>query len=132
MEAQHIGESALIESWVQQKLAPAHPGIANEVEALVKRCVSAGLRFVRQNCRERVASTDGNLVTSMLNLLGAKLLALDPSHAELARVARMLIGFSFAWSFGANIDDASREKFASFFTEQFGELDGLEGVGACV
>ena len=124
LEPVHLGWKPLVDTWCVG-LRESLPTQATNIQALLHENVGATLAFLRKSCRERIPSADANLVMSCLDLLDALLLPERGVSAEihgedgLERVILMYFFFAFVWSFGANIDDDSREPFSNFLREQF-------------
>uniref|UniRef100_K3WBQ7 AAA+ ATPase domain-containing protein n=1 Tax=Globisporangium ultimum (strain ATCC 200006 / CBS 805.95 / DAOM BR144) TaxID=431595 RepID=K3WBQ7_GLOUD len=128
MEQVHVGMSSLARTWKVTTLESmlSSPELCNMVLALIETHVPIAIAFVRDHCREKIASNNANLMTACLNLLASCLTngvaQADSNVTNLAALLRMYFVFAVTWSIGANIDDASRPKFNDFCMGQFRAL----------
>jgi dynein heavy chain len=123
MEQIHVGALSLAQTWSTLHLSKHMPEHCKFVVGLIEKYFHSTLLFIRDNCHEKMASMDCNLMSSLLNLLLCILAseevldALKSGGHELAHVRSLLskeFAFALTWSLGANIDDASRPKFSAF------------------
>ncbi|TYZ58010.1 hypothetical protein PybrP1_003505 [[Pythium] brassicae (nom. inval.)] len=102
--------------------------------ALIETHVPIAIAFVRDHCREKIASNNASLMTGCLNLLAACLSTTSASGgvggADLTARLRMYFVFSVTWSVGANVDDASRPKFNDFCMGQLATLLAGDSAGS--
>jgi dynein heavy chain len=129
MEQVHVGTLSLMETWALSVM----PEILDErcgrnLLALIREHVPACLDFVRENCREKIPSSDGNLMQSLLNLLTSMAMAAGRDHRSIQTLVPFLLVFSLVWTVGANIDDASRAPFSQFVLERMGKLVDAGGT----
>ena len=123
-EQQHIGPLALVQSWGiihLVKILPNEELCTYLIELVEAHCVQA-VAHVREFCVEQgFASTDHNLVQSLLDLLQA---LLDPDkftpNPDLAAAKKQILSFfawSCVWSIGGNVNDVGRPRFSEWIKE---------------
>eukprot|EP00762_Andalucia_godoyi_P000666 ANDGO_05308.mRNA.1 Dynein-1-beta heavy chain len=121
------GWKPVVRTWASM-MEEKIPGYGSILQALFYKHCEAGLDFIRKNCKEYIPSVDQNLVVSCMKLMESLLVpekgfdvhALTSSEAE--DLVNRYFCFSFIWSLGASLDDASRTKFESFTRGRLGGI----------
>ena len=114
MEQIHIGTLSLAYSWRTSVLDGLLPEYSDTIINLIETYVPEAIEFVRRKCHEKIASDDGSLMKNFLNLYTACIEPRSISGANPSNIGdliQMFFVFALAWSVGANVDDASRDKF---------------------
>lgn len=143
VEQHHVGYIPLIISWhiqIKKKLHSkfeengSEKAFPNEVKnylsyidivfKILMEFVPQILTFLRSECKEKIKSSDVNLVKSCLNILSSffntEYISLKTKDLEVAFKSYTI--FSIIWSFGANIEDLSRPKISKFIKNIAGEI----------
>jgi dynein heavy chain len=125
MEQVHVGVSSLVRTWGSTVLkemigGKAAKGIVTTIEAHLEKAVD----FIRYECKESVATSNNQLAAELLNLFEGQLRAEEDAKvlAQDTETVNALLVWCFAWSVGANINDKSRDKFASYCAKAFSQL----------
>ena len=123
MEPGALGLEPLLSSWTQR----LHDGVKQHSEMLTRMfraLVPEGLRFVRRNLKETVATVPHNLVMSCFSVMdslvkpyvrgeGDDPLTKDEREAIAAMLPSLFL-FSVVWSVGASCDKGGRPQFDAF------------------
>lgn len=125
LEDVYLGWEPLVNSW-KKKFAARLPSEQGErVVSAVLKYTPALLKFIREECKEMIASVDTNLVQSCLNLLDAFMVpenGISVADAPSSDLINKYALMSFVWSFGANLTEDSRDKFSSFIRKELTNL----------
>ncbi|GMH64114.1 hypothetical protein TrST_g1151 [Triparma strigata] len=123
MEQEHVGMLSLVRTWGTSKLSHI---LSEEMTAAVLKMVEDhvedGIKFVREFCQEKVVSDNSNLVASLLKMLYCVLdptRGFHPDHPKAMTNLKLFFVWSFVWSIGANITDASRPEFQGWVMKRF-------------
>lgn len=75
---------------------------AKAIVAFIESNLEAAIDFIRYECKEKVATSNNQLTTSLVNLIAAKLQAEDEPKliAQDTDIVSALIVWCFAWSIG--------------------------------
>jgi len=134
LESYHVGYLPIIETWsivYREKISKTFEDDGSRKQKALSDAVDRYLKyfdkaceniksntpklinFIRSNCKEKIPSVDINLVASLLNLISCfynpDVIKLQSEHLE--DLFNHYLAFSFVWSFGANLDDNSRNSF---------------------
>ncbi|KAJ3297193.1 Dynein heavy chain 3, axonemal [Borealophlyctis nickersoniae] len=132
MEPDALGWRPLMQSWIAALPAGVGPEQRQLLEALFDWVVPPCLDFIRNECREIVATSSINLAVALMTLISCQL---DDFSAEKKPGEELLppniqtlwihciFLFSAVWSLGGTIDGDSRKKFDQFFRRL---VDGSE------
>jgi len=134
MEQVHVGMLSLVRTWGSTQLKEL-TGLrnANKMVAFIEDHLEAAIDFLRYECKEKVATSNNQVTSALLNLIVAMLKkenvgADDPEQgpakmlAEDQDLMNAMIVWCFTWSLGGNIHDSSRKKFAAFIKARFAAL----------
>ena len=123
MEEIHVGIISLVRTWGATVLkSVVGQSAADNLVLMCESHIDATAEFVRLNCREKVATSNGQLTASLLNLISA---SLQPHTHEMQQICEDfdlingLFLWCLVWSFGGNLHDDSRENFSSFLKMRF-------------
>jgi dynein heavy chain len=122
MEQVHVGMLSVVRTWGQTTcknlVGLKH---AKSIVTFIESHLEACIEFLRFECTEKVATSNNQLATSLINLIAAKLQAEEEPKliAQDLDLIHALIVWCVAWSVGANIVDASRSKFNEFIRQRF-------------
>eukprot|EP01038_Epipyxis_sp_PR26KG_P008413 gene8413-11380_t len=124
MEQIHVGMLSLVRSWgVTTLRSIAGLKLSKTIVATIETHLESCIEFIRYECVEKVATSNNQLTTSLLNLFAAKMLAEEENSRKLIaqdnELMNVLIVWCIVWSIGANIVDASRSKFHEFCKSKF-------------
>ncbi|GAX80571.1 hypothetical protein CEUSTIGMA_g8008.t1 [Chlamydomonas eustigma] len=127
MEPTALGIDPLLQSWLG-RLIPGAREHAQMLSEIFNALVPEGLRFVRRNLKETVATVNNNLVASCFNVMDSLLFPFirregmnDLTAEEKDNLQKMLPSFmifSVVWSLGASCDKAGRLQFDKFLRTQ--------------
>jgi dynein heavy chain, axonemal len=134
MEPIHLGWEPIIDTWAyffkekeRDKEKGTVPNHVNNLVEKIRNVFRENFKFLREECREVIASVDSNLVKSCLNL--AQVMYEDfktycselenppTSNTELDNYMTQIMFFSFIWSAGANLQDNPRENSRAKFSQ---------------
>jgi dynein heavy chain len=129
MEPGALGNAPLIDRWLLKQKSFMGEALYESFEPLVKTlfvtCIDASLEFWRKSVKEPVPTSSGNLLCSMMRILGSLIKPLLPNAqpiGSLSTETRTLNDviepyfiFSLIWSLGATGDTDSRIKFDIWF-----------------
>ncbi|KAJ3073482.1 Dynein heavy chain 1, axonemal [Podochytrium sp. JEL0797] len=133
MEPGALGVLPLLKSWLivrERTLPPTYVSTFRSIiDPLFDYYLEDGLRFLRSNIREGVATTDGNLTQSLMRILQCLLVPFtsndDPNAPNpterlpvFAQVLESLFLFSVVWSIGATSDADGHKKFEGWFRDK--------------
>jgi dynein heavy chain, axonemal len=140
IEPHHVGYIPIIETWClnyKQKMSKifdedgAKKNMKERVDQYLKNIdkltndlknlIPKFLIHIRNECKEKIPSSDVNLVNSCLNLITCFFNpeVINPNAANVEELCNYYMAFSLIWSLGANIDDGSRASFAKLAREVF-------------
>eukprot|EP00698_Gefionella_okellyi_P007651 TRINITY_DN186_c0_g4_i1.p1 TRINITY_DN186_c0_g4~~TRINITY_DN186_c0_g4_i1.p1 ORF type:complete len:3955 (+),score=1074.62 TRINITY_DN186_c0_g4_i1:43-11907(+) len=118
-----IGWKPYVKSWLDRLPQKMTEELKTFLWGQFDKFVDDGLKFVRKNCKEDIASVDLNLVVSLCMLYQS--LVVDPAltfEEDITRATdfvEKLFYFSFMWSIGGNIDASSRVEFDLHMSRSF-------------
>lgn len=121
MEQVHVGIMSLVQSWIDTTVTDAcGKRHAKTLLQLIENHMNPAIDFIRDNCKEKVATSNNQLASELINLLSSMMLVDDPKSLFKDKdfVICMLI-WSLVWSVGANIVDTNRPAFAEFIRTRF-------------
>lgn len=125
MEQVHVGMLSLVRTWSQTNCKTL-VGLKNSktIMTFIELHLDACIDYLRNNCYEKVATSNNQLTSALLNLLEACLSAEDDPKALAAdtELMNILIIWCIIWSIGANIVDTSRAKFHEFCKHRFSNV----------
>lgn len=114
MEPSQLGWRPLVKSWLNKGYIQDE--FRNAVLALFEWLVPPCLQFVRQECIELSATSDSNLVNSLMNLIQSMANNFKQSSAPFVpRTIQGIFVFSLTWSLGGTVNEIGRQKFNTFF-----------------
>ncbi|XP_073447685.1 dynein axonemal heavy chain 1 [Aquarana catesbeiana] len=127
LEPSILGLTPFTECWLRRIPAVMEPH-KEQLESLFSRFLQDSIQFVRQSVREVIASTDSNLVISLLKLLECFFQPFLPQEGQktipqekLNRVGELMESwffFSLVWSVGITGDSDGRELFSKFLRDK--------------
>lgn len=131
MEPGALGLSPIIKSWLSAQSACLPNAVANtfrtKMEALCETYVDLSLDFLRKSIKESVATTNGNLLSSLLKIMTCLLVpyyksengsgAMEDIQSFYSLLEPFFI-FSLVWSIGATSDNDGRKKFSNWLRGQ--------------
>jgi dynein heavy chain len=122
MEQVHVGMLSLIRSW-GQTTGKNLVGVKHSktITTFIEQHLEAAIDFVRNDCAEKVATSNNQLTVSLLNLIESKLIAEEEPKliAHETDLMTALIVWCFIWTIGGNLIDSSRAKFHEFIKNRF-------------
>lgn len=132
MEPSALGLAPLLTSWLN-RLPPAVKEHRKLLKSLFELLVPEGLRFIRRNLKETVATVNNNLVASCFNVMdslvlpyvrteGMPDLTADEKEGIKVMLPSLMI-FSVVWSLGASCDKNGRAQFDQFVRQQVASSD---------
>jgi dynein heavy chain len=129
MEQVHIGIRALVQTW-RLKVLKNSTGLNNSAKHIISRIdahLEAAVDYVRNECKENVATSNNQLASSLLNLFASKLNDIkdDGERKMVAQDSELmdaLLVWCFVWSIGANIVASSREVFSEWCRNRFSSM----------
>jgi dynein heavy chain len=134
MEMADVGLLSLVRTWCQVVLPHLLPDAVSWcLVELIEKHLEGGIELLRETCTEVIPTTDGQLTTSLLNLLQSMLLmfgqsgnspASDGAPEFTSTSLRLLFAWCFMWSIGAAADDKSRPKLEEKLRDRFRTLVG--------
>ncbi|XP_047115990.1 dynein axonemal heavy chain 6 [Schistocerca piceifrons] len=113
-----------VNTWLKNLGAPMPPELKDYVRQLYEGYVDKGLTFVKKNCNHAIAQADISKATMLCGLMESLIMSpgsIDKT-SDASRIKNFLCQayvFSYLWSLGGNLTDASQEKFEIFVKEQF-------------
>ncbi|XP_049813740.1 dynein axonemal heavy chain 6 [Schistocerca nitens] len=113
-----------VNTWLKNLGAPMPPELKEYVKQLYEGYVDKGLTFVKKNCNHAIAQADISKATMLCGLMESLIMSpgsIDKT-SDASRIKNFLCQayvFSYLWSLGGNLTDASQEKFEIFVKEQF-------------
>ncbi|XP_049961962.1 dynein axonemal heavy chain 6-like [Schistocerca serialis cubense] len=113
-----------VNTWLKNLGAPMPPELKDYVRQLYEGYVDKGLTFVKKNCNHAIAQVDISKATMLCGLMESLIMSpgsIDKT-SDASRIKNFLCQayvFSYLWSLGGNLTDASQEKFEIFVKEQF-------------
>jgi dynein heavy chain len=122
MNPEELGWMPPCTTWMNAELAPY---ISPEGRTLLDELfllIQKGLDFLRKECKMMVQTVEANLTASLCDLF----LALVKSHeidlinqdpTIVAETIKLVFAFSYVWSIGGNVNQASQEKFDNYARE---------------
>ncbi|KAJ3098250.1 Dynein heavy chain 3, axonemal [Phlyctochytrium planicorne] len=128
MEPNGLGWRPIMVSWLQT--LPS--GLTNDhkqlIETLFDWIVPPSLEFIKNECREIVATSDINMAYSLMNLMTCQLDEYVDSKEDIPHNVTgiwltALFLFSSAWALGGTLETESRKKFDNYFRKL---VDGHE------
>lgn len=127
MEQVHVGIVSLIRSWGITGLKSVI-GLSSGKTILgsIEAHLPSAVEFARRDCKERIPSTDNQLVSSFLNLFAA-CLRKEPDPVLLSQDLDLMLAlmvWSIVWSVSANLADESRPAFIDWCSERFSSVIG--------
>lgn len=130
MEQVHVGELALIRSWGSTELmavggdkSVVSPSAAKTLVGLIEAHLPLAVDFVRQECKERIPSSNNQMIVSLLHLLASALRGVEDADlvSDLDAMLALLV-WSIVWSVGGNLSDESRPDFSEWLATRFGAV----------
>ena len=122
MEQVHVGMLSLVRTWEVTVLKELI-GLQNakRTAAMIDSHLEAMIDFIRYECKEKVATSNIQLTSSLLNLFVATIkFESDPKLlAQDAEIMTAVLLWCFVWSVGANLVDESRSKFSNWLRSRF-------------
>jgi dynein heavy chain, axonemal len=122
MEQIHVGMMSLVHTWADIHLqSVAGFETTKKIVSLIEDYLGKCIEFIRLDCKEKVATTNNQITQNLLNIFMAKLNTdIDPiAISQDMNIMGALLLWSFVWSLGANLVDASRPKFSNWIKENF-------------
>ncbi|XP_049864535.1 dynein axonemal heavy chain 6 [Schistocerca gregaria] len=113
-----------VNTWLKNLGAPMPPELKDYVKQLYEGYVDKGLTFVKKNCNHAIAQADISKAAMLCGLMESLIMSpgsIDKT-SDASRIKNFLCQayvFSYLWSLGGNLTDASQEKFEIFVKEQF-------------
>ena len=124
MEQVHVGMTSLVRTWGATVLKELIGGKASKaIVQAIEQHLDKAVDFIRYECKEPVATSDNQVTAELLNLFEGSLRSSDITDpmtlAQDSEAMNALLVWCFVWSIGANLIDASRDKFCEFCRTQF-------------
>lgn len=116
LNVEDLGVAPYVKSWLQKKDA----AMADMVNKLVEKYLSAALEFRRRSCRELVPTdqlTSVRQLTYLYDSLATPENGVTSAEGESAALAELWFAFAIIWSIGASVNDDGRRKFDAFLRE---------------
>jgi dynein heavy chain len=125
MEQVHVGTLSLVRTWSNTTLKNlVGVKVCKAMASTIEAHLDAAIDFIRNECKEKVATSNNQLAASLINLITAKLLA-EPDPMTISQdvdLMNALLVWCFAWSVGSNIVDSSRKQFRDWCEKRFASL----------
>ncbi|KAI8622787.1 dynein heavy chain and region D6 of dynein motor-domain-containing protein [Chytriomyces sp. MP71] len=130
MEPNGLGWRAIMISWLKTLPKAVNPDMIDMIFKMFEWIVPPCLEFVKTDCRELLATSDINMVYSLMNLMSCQLdefAAISdmqkipddmqiPTNAANIWISTAFV-FSSVWSLGGTLDNDSRKKFDYFLRQ---------------
>ena len=135
MEPHRLGWRPLVVSWLKKVAVPEEN--RKLLSLLMEWAVAPTLQIIRNDCTELSATSDANLVCSLMNMIDSMIHTFSKGENEKSfqltnRVIEGIFMFSMVWSLGATVNDAGRLKvdnvLRSLFKSEFAGSPKPEGV----
>ncbi|XP_068109284.1 dynein axonemal heavy chain 1 [Hyperolius riggenbachi] len=127
LEPSILGLMPFTECWLKQ-IPAVMEAYKDQLESLFTRFLQDSIRFVRRSVKEVIASTDSNLVMSLLKLLECFFQPFIPREGQkkfpqekIKRIGELVESwffFSLVWSVGITGDSDSRVLFSKFLRDK--------------
>nr|AML30859.1 axonemal inner arm dynein heavy chain 3 [Marsilea vestita] len=131
MEPSARGVDVLFTSWIQ-RVIPSVRAHEEKLRVMFKELVVGSVRMVKKNLKQTVATTEDNLVLSLLSVMDSLLIPFqkdggaplnEEEEKKLAQVIEPLFVFSLIWSAGVTCDNDSRVKFDVYVRDAIVDLN---------
>lgn len=132
MEQIHVGMLSLVRTWGASVMRePCGLRNSKTLVTIVETHTPTAIEYIRDFCKEKVPTSDNQLIAELLNLMSAKVLSeADPKKLlEDADLVTALYVWSLVWSVGANIIDNARSAFSEWVRKRFGSVINLARHG---
>eukprot|EP00937_MAST-01D_sp_MAST-1D-sp2_P001492 g1492.t1 len=128
MEQVHVGANSLLDTWAldEARVELLGENAVQQIVTLAKVHVAEAEAYMREFCKEKVATTAINLMQSLLNLITSMIErnGVNKDSLGLERLVDFLFVYGVVWSVGGNTTDDTRKLFNDWCLKRFKDLLG--------